>query len=102
MEAMSAVSDVSIIGQVGVGFYSACFLFRARFLWSARPTTINNTSGSRHWANLSSCRKTRKWSMERSKIIFHINEDQSDFREERRLKDLVNKHSGFTGFPIEL
>ena len=40
--------------------------------------------------------------MERSKIIFCINEDQSDFREDRRLKDLVKKHSGFTGFPIEL
>ena len=28
--------------------------------------------------------------MERSKITFHINEEQSDFREDRRLKDLVN------------
>ena len=33
---------------------------------------------------------------------FPHKEDQSDVREERRLKDLVKKHSGFTGFPIEL
>merc|ERR1711988_2078591 len=29
-------------------------------------------------------------------------EDQSEFLEERRLKDLVKKHSEFIGFPIEL
>merc|ERR1712147_365304 len=29
-------------------------------------------------------------------------EDQSEFLEERRLKDLVKKHSAFIGFPIEL
>merc|ERR1712051_938295 len=28
--------------------------------------------------------------------------DQSEFLEERRLKDLVKKHSEFIGFPIEL
>jgi len=29
-------------------------------------------------------------------------EDQQEFLEERRLKDLVKKHSEFIGFPIEL
>merc|ERR1712203_1224089 len=29
-------------------------------------------------------------------------EDQSEFLEERRLKDLVKKHSGFIGFPVGL
>merc|ERR1711861_75512 len=31
-----------------------------------------------------------------------MGEDQSEFLEERRLKDLVKKHSEFIGFPIEL
>ena len=31
-----------------------------------------------------------------------MKEDQSEFLEERRLKDLVKKHSEFIGFPIEL
>merc|ERR1712151_1296870 len=37
-----------------------------------------------------------------TKVICYLKEDQSEFLEERRLKDLVKKHSEFTGFPIEL
>merc|ERR1711897_98314 len=36
------------------------------------------------------------------KIVCHLKEDQTEFLEERRLKDLVKKHSEFIGFPIEL
>merc|ERR1712113_1379389 len=37
-----------------------------------------------------------------TKAICYLKEDQSEFLEERRLKDLVKKHSEFIGFPIEL
>ncbi len=37
-----------------------------------------------------------------TKVICYLKADQSEFLEERRLKDLVQKHSGFIGFPIEL
>jgi len=37
-----------------------------------------------------------------TKIILHLKEDQMEFIEERRVKDLVKKHSEFIGFPIEL
>merc|ERR1712048_249670 len=37
-----------------------------------------------------------------TKIVCHLKEDQTEFLEERRLKDLVKKHSEFIGFPIEL
>merc|ERR1711881_646836 len=37
-----------------------------------------------------------------TKIVLHLKEDQSEFVEERRLKDLIKKHSEFIGFPIEL
>ena len=34
-----------------------------------------------------------------TKIICYLKQDQSEFLEERRLKDLVRKHSEFIGFP---
>jgi len=37
-----------------------------------------------------------------TKIVLHLKEDQLEFLEERKLKDLVKKHSEFIGFPIEL
>lgn len=37
-----------------------------------------------------------------TKIILHMKEDQMEYIEERRCKDLVKKHSEFIGFPIEL
>ena len=37
-----------------------------------------------------------------TKIILHLKEDQMEYIEERRVKDLVKKHSEFIGFPIEL
>lgn len=32
----------------------------------------------------------------------HIKEDQVDFLEERRIKEIVKKHSQFIGYPIKL
>merc|ERR1712054_128444 len=37
-----------------------------------------------------------------TKVICYLKENQAEFLEERRLKDLVKKHSEFIGFPIEL
>merc|ERR1712149_51128 len=37
-----------------------------------------------------------------TKVICYLKEDQYEFLEERRGKDLIKKHSEFIGFPIEL
>merc|ERR1712070_472864 len=37
-----------------------------------------------------------------TKIILHLKEDMLEYLEERKLKDLVKKHSEFIGFPIRL
>jgi molecular chaperone HtpG len=37
-----------------------------------------------------------------TKIILHMKEDMTEYLEERRLKDLVKKHSEFISFPINL
>ena len=67
--------------------------------------TTNRTSGSRPLVGLSLCRKTEMVHGEvkrGTKIICYLKQDQSEFLEDRRLKDLVKKHSEFIGFPIEL
>merc|ERR1712118_171079 len=37
-----------------------------------------------------------------TRIILHLKEDMSEFLEEKRIKDLVKKHSEFIGFPVML
>merc|ERR1711998_8905 len=37
-----------------------------------------------------------------TRICLHMKEDMGEYLEERRLKDLVKKHSEFIGFPIKL
>ena len=103
MEALSAGADISMIGQFGVGFYSAYLVAD-----KVEVASKNFEDGDVHiWSSEAggsfTITKAPDSDLKRgTRIILHMKEDMSEYLEERRIKDLVKKHSEFIGFPIKL
>ncbi|KAL8446500.1 hypothetical protein Emed_004954 [Eimeria media] len=96
-------NDVNLIGQFGVGFYSA-------FLVADRVTVVSKNKDDEQyiWESSADARyyvakDPRGNTLTRGTcVLLHLKEDATEFLDEMKLKDLIGRYSQFMAYPIFL
>ena len=92
--------DSGIIGHFGLGFYSSFMV--AEKVEIITKSYLNDSAA--HWT----CDGSPEYKLKKSskkergtEIILHISEDSTEFLEESRIRELLNKYNKFMPYPIK-
>ena len=95
--------DAHLIGQFGVGFYSA-FIVADKVMVESRRAGLEADAAVR-WESEGEGEFTIE-NIEReergTRVVLHLKEDQTEFAESFRIDSLIRKYSDHIGFPVSL